>query len=130
MASLQSRISDLITAIGTDVKNLKQQTSVASSGTPTPTGFALSNVYTVTALAVTGAFAAPSGTPVEGNKLIIRIKDNGTTKTISWNAIYRTLDSTNLPLSTSTTAGKWMYFGFMYNATDSKWDLISRIVQA
>lgn len=129
MASLQSRISDLITAIGADIKNTNQVQSITSSSTPTPTGFANRNTLMVSAQAVTATFGAPSGTPVQGNSLIIRVKDNGGAATLNWNAIYRSLDTSNVPLPTTTVAGKWMYIGFVYNATDSKWDLVSVLAQ-
>lgn len=129
MASLQSRLSDLITAIGADIKSLNQMTTTPSSATPTPTGFAKRNTFIVTAQAAAGAFAAPSGTPADGNSLIIRIKDNGTARALTWDAIYRTVDTANVVLPTTTVISKWKYLGFMYNATDSKWDLISILSQ-
>lgn len=101
-------------------------TTIASSGTPTPDGDA-SDLFTVTALAATGAFAAPSGTPVNGQKLIIRIKDDGTARTLSWNAIYRAIGIT-LPLT--TVISKTLYIGFIYNSADSKWDGIALALEA
>lgn len=94
----------------------------ASSSTPTPTGDSV-DMWTETALAANATFAAPTGTPTEGQRLIIRIKDNGTARTLAWNAIYRA--STDLPLPTTTVISKTMYVGFIYNSTDSKWDLLS-----
>jgi hypothetical protein len=38
-------------------------------------------MYTVTALAANATFSAPSGTPTDGQKLIIRIKDAGVRRT-------------------------------------------------
>lgn len=129
MASLQSRLTDLITAIGADIKNSDQKSSIASDTTPDPIGFADRNMYTLTALAGAALFSAPSGTPVEGNTLTIRIKDNATARALTWNAIYRSLDTTNLPLPSTTVVSKWMYLGFIYNSTDSKWDLVSVLNQ-
>jgi hypothetical protein len=54
--------------------------TVASSATPQPTGDA-SDMYTVTALAANALFSAPSGSPENGQKLIIRIKDAGVRRT-------------------------------------------------
>lgn len=86
-------------------------------------------MYTLTALAGAALFSAPSGTPVEGNTLTIRVKDNGTARGLTWNAIYRSLDTTNLPLPSTTVVSKWMYLGFIYNSTDAKWDLVSVLNQ-
>lgn len=78
---------------------------------------------TVTALATNTTIAAPSdGTPYDGQKLVIRIKDNGTARTLTWDAIYRNMGTV---LPTTTVVSKTMYLGFIYNATDTKWDLLS-----
>lgn len=121
--SLETRLSALITAIGADIKASKLAiTSTASSSTPTPVGSAERNQFNVTALAANATFAAPSGTPADGNTLVIRIKDNGTARTLAWNAIYRAVGVV-LPLT--TVISKTMYVGCRYNAADSKWDIIA-----
>lgn len=101
---------------------VEEITTTASSATPTPTGGSLRNFFTVTALAANATFAAPSGTPVDGNYLTIRIKDNGTSRTLSWNAIYRVIGTT---LPTATTISKTIYVGCRYNSADTKWDVIA-----
>ncbi len=83
--------------------------------------------YITTGQAQTLTINAPTGTPVAGQKLIIRIKDDGTSRTLSWNAIYRAF--TSVTLSTSTTLGKTMYWGFVYNSTDTKWDALASQVE-
>lgn len=77
--------------------------------------------YNVTALAANATFAAPAGTPVDGQSILIRIKDDGSARTLSWNAIYRAGD---IPLPTTTTPNKTMYVQIIYNAADSKWDFL------
>lgn len=131
MADLQTRLAALITAVGTDIKNMYQMTTTASiaSSVPAPTGFGKRNVFTVTALSAAALMAAPSGSPADGNSLTIRIKDNGTARALTWNAIYRSLDTTNVALPTTTVISKTMYLGFVYNAADSKWDLVSVLNQ-
>jgi TATA-binding protein-associated factor Taf7 len=57
-----------------------------------------------------------------GRKFVIRIKDNGSAATITWNAIFRAIGVT---LPTTTTASKTIYIGCLYNDTDSKWDVIA-----
>lgn len=100
--------------------------TTASSATPTPTGDS-SDLYTVTALAAAATFAAPSGTPTDGQKLLLRIKDNGTARALSWNAIYRAVGVT---LPTTTVISKTLYIGCIYNAADSKWDVIATAQEA
>lgn len=99
-------------------------TTITSSATPTPAGDT-TDQFTVTALATGATFAAPTGTPVDGQKLTIRIKDNATAQTLAWNAIYRA--GTDVPLPTTTVLSKTMYAGFIYNAADTKWDLVSSV---
>ncbi len=95
--------------------------TVASSATPTPdVGTAGADIlYTVTALATGATFGAPTGTPMEGQRLEIRIKDDGTARALAYNAIYRAGDNA---LPTTTVISKTMYLYFTYNSTDSKWD--------
>ena len=111
-----------------NLNNSKIELSVgtmASGATITP---AVSNSqYNVTALAVPATVAAPSGTPVAGGKLILRIKDAGTAMGLTWNAIYR---GVGLTLPTTTVAGKVLYLGLTYNGTDSKWDALALSVEA
>jgi len=61
---------------------IEEISTVTSSATPTPTGGSLRNFFTVTALGEEATFAVPSGTPANANRLIIRIKDDGTGRTI------------------------------------------------
>ncbi len=95
--------------------------TIASSATPTPAGDT-TDIFTVTALGAAATFAAPTGTPVNGQKLIIRIKDDGTARALTYNAIYREGD---VALPTTTILGKTLYLGFMYNSADTKWDLLA-----
>lgn len=95
--------------------------STTSSATPTPTGDT-AEVYSVTALAVGATFAAPTGTPADGQRLLIRIKDNGSPQTLAWNAAYRAIGTV---LPTTTVATKQMYVGCRYNAAASKWDVLA-----
>lgn len=96
---------------------------VVSSATPTPEDVGGKHSrYHLTALAVNAVFAAPSGSPLDGDSIVIRIKDNGTARTLGWNAIYRAFGDA---LPTTTVAGKTMYVGINYNATDARWDVIA-----
>jgi len=81
----------------------------------------------ITALAADLTINNPSGgTPADSHKFILRIKDNGTIRNLSWGTIYRGVGST-LPIA--TVAGKILYMGFVYNDTDSKMDLVSVMIQ-
>lgn len=96
--------------------------SITSNATLTPIGSAALNLFYVTALATAATIAAPSGTPTNGNRLLLRIKGDATPRTLTWNAIYRVIGST---LPTTTVASKTFYIGIIYNSTDTKWDVIA-----
>ena len=69
-------------------------------------------------------------TAVDGQKLIIRIKDNGTPYTITWGAAYRPVQAA---LPTVTIANKTLYLGFIYNATGHGtpfWELVANAQEA
>lgn len=97
-------------------------TTTASSATPTPTGDKKRNELYVTALAAAAELQAPSGTPANGNTLVVRIKDDGTARALTYNAIYRGIVA---DLPDTTTISKTLYMGFFYNSADSKWDLVA-----
>jgi hypothetical protein len=68
--------------------------------------------------------AAPSGTPVAGQKLILRVKQDATgSRTMTWNSIYRFAGGSAPALT--TTASKTDYLGFIYNSDDTKWDCLA-----
>ena len=96
--------------------------TVDDSATPTPTGDD-QDIFTITALAQNATIGTPGGTPVNGQKLIIRILDAGAAKTLAWNAIYRA--GTDVALPTTTVLSKTLYCGFIYNSAATKWDLVA-----
>lgn len=96
--------------------------STTSSATPTPPGGRAQNVFSVTELAEGATVAAPSGTPVNWNSLLIRIKDDGTSRALGWDSIYRPIGSA-LPMT--TTQGKTLYVGCRYNSLEERWDVLA-----
>jgi len=96
-------------------------TTIASSGTIQP-DIATTDTYIVTALAGNASVLAPTGTPSDAQKFILRIRDNGAARTLSWASIYRGVGQ---GLPAATAASKLMYMGFIYNSTDNKWDMIA-----
>ncbi len=96
--------------------------TIASSPTPTPTGGNVQNALNVTAQATAATFAAPSGSPSDGNTVIIRVKDNGTSQPLRYNAIYRPID---VVMPDKTVAGKLLYMACRYNSQDARWDCLA-----
>ncbi|WP_352833966.1 hypothetical protein [Mesorhizobium sp. M0296] len=111
-------------ATGPSGSPLPRIASIASSATPTPDS-TNTDEYILTAQAAAAAFSAPTGTPANGQKLIIRVKDNGTARAFTWDAIYRA--GTDVALPATTVISKTMYLGFIYNTTDTKWDLVAKV---
>ena len=99
--------------------------TVTSSATVTPVS--TNDIVTITAQAVGLTLANPTGTFVEGQALMIRIKDNGTARTIAFDTNYRAIGIT---LPTTTVISKTIYLGIIYNSTDGKWDIIGLNQQA
>jgi hypothetical protein len=101
-------------------------TSAASASSITPS-IATADVYAYTALAANLTINAPTGTPVDGDKLIFRLLDNGTARALTWDATYTVIGVT---LPTTTTASKTTYVGCIYNANNTRWDVIAVTTQA
>jgi len=101
-------------------------TSAASASTLTPS-VATADVYAYTALAAGLTINAPTGTPVDGDKLMFRLLDNGTSRALTWNATYTVIGVT---LPTATTISKTTYVGCIYNANNTRWDVIAVTTQA
>jgi hypothetical protein len=101
-------------------------TSAASASTLTP-DISASDVYAYTALAAGLTINAPTGTPVDGDKLMFRLLDNGTSRALTWNATYTVIGVT---LPTATTISKTTYVGCIYNANNTRWDVIAVTTQA
>jgi hypothetical protein len=79
---------------------------------------------TNTQVAGTLTLNAPTGTPVNGQKLILRVQCTNV-QTLSYNAIFA--GSTDIPLPTATSgSSRYDYLGFMYNTAAVKWQLIAR----
>ena len=87
----------------------------------------VSDFATITAQAEGLTIGAPTGSPVEGQKLIIRLKDDGSARAITFNAIFRALGVT---LPTTTVVSKTTYLGLVYNSTDTKWDIVATKTEA
>jgi len=80
----------------------------------------------IDALASAVSFANPTGTPVNGQRLIIRILDNGSARSLSWGTAYA---AGGIPLPTSTTAGKRTHLGFIFDGFGIKWYLVAAVTQ-
>lgn len=95
--------------------------AITSAGTVTPT-FS-DDIVKVTAQAAALTLANPSGTAVDAWGWVFRIKDNGTARAISYGTQYRAADGVTLP--TTTVIGKTHYLTGVWNAEDTKVDVLA-----
>jgi len=102
--------------------------SIASAATITPPS--ANTQYTVTALAEAATIAAPSGTPVANHRQVLRLKDNGTARGLTWTLTTNGFRPIGVTLPTTTVLGKTTYVGYVWNATDSFWDVIAVVTEA
>ncbi len=101
-----------------------------TAGTLTP-NCDTTDVFKATGLTAAVTLAAPTGTPTSEQKLTIYLKDNGTSRAITWTTSaggFRAAKDVILP--TATTAGKWVRIGCWRNLDDGYWDVLTVVAQA
>ena len=99
-----------------------------TSGTLTPNSDT-TDIYNAFALDGAVTLDAPSGTPIDGQRLILRLRDDGTARALTWTTTsggYRVIGTT---LPSTTTISKLLYVGCVYNSTDSFWDVVAVTTQ-
>lgn len=106
----------------TNARITKRVGTTASSGSLTIDSDSY-DMYTVTALAAAIIMNNPTGTPTEGQPLLMRFKDNGTARAFTWSGSQWRAMGVTLP--TTTVISKTLYVGTVWNAADSKWDVIA-----
>jgi len=103
------------------IDRLNGSATVSSTATLTP-DINSNSLEQITAQSTGLTVAAPTGTPFLGQKLVINITDNGTSRAIAWDAIYNVVGVT-LPIT--TTINKSLYVGCIYNSNTSNWDVVA-----
>lgn len=105
-----------------------QNITITSSATPTiDVGNYRDTFVSITALATAITSFVITGTPVDGNKLWIRYKDNGTARAISHSASGggMSIVARGGILLTTTVTSKVSNEGFSWNAATSTWDCVA-----
>ena len=102
--------------------------SEASSATPTiNTDNVDAHSITALAAAITSMTTNLSGTPTDFQKLIVRIKDDGTARAITWGASF---EAKGTALPTTTVISKVLTVGFIWSAVTSKWGCVASAQEA
>lgn len=115
--------STVVSTTGTQTLTDKRLTSrvntVASSATPA-INTDTTDEFTITALAtaITSMTSSLTGTPVNGDELMIRFKDDGTARAITWGASFVSGPAT---LLATTAISKTHYVKLRYDSTAAKW---------
>ena len=112
----------------TNKRVTKRITSITSSGTPT-INTDNCDCVTITALAeaITSMTTNLSGTPSNFDSLVIRIKDNGTARAITWGTGF---EAKGVALPTTTVLSKVLTVGFIYDTVTSKWWCVASAQEA
>ena len=110
-------------------KRINPRVSSAASGDISP-DISAADMYIRTALAAAATINAPTGTPVSGNRLMFRLKDNGTARGLTWTSGANGFRAVGITLPTTTVVSKTTYVGCIWNADDSRWDAIAVSTEA
>jgi hypothetical protein len=102
--------------------------TAASTASLTIAGDAVDQ-YNLTALAANLTINIPSGTPTDGQKLIIRIKDNGTSRSLTLVSTSGGFRQVGIAVPANTVPNKVTYIGCVYNANAVFWDVIAAITE-
>ena len=107
----------------TNKRITKRITTITSDANPT---INTDNCDAVTITAQAAAIASMttnlSGTPTNFQSLIIRIKDDGTARAITWGASF---EAKGYSLPTTTVLSKVLTVGFLYDTVTSKWGCVA-----
>ncbi len=123
---LTAYASDTVTE--TNKRITPRVTSETSSATPT-INTDNSDMHSITALAaaITSFTTNLTGTPTNGQKLIVRVKDDGTGRAITWGASFVAY---GVALPTTTVASKVLTVGFIWDSVSSKFGCIASAQEA
>lgn len=103
-------------------------TTIVSSGTPTVnTDDCDAVTITAQAAAITSMTTNLTGAPTNFQKLIYRIKDDGTGRAITWGASF---ESKGVTLPATTVANKVLTVGFLYDTVALKWGCVASVSEA
>ncbi len=107
----------------TNKRVTKRVTAITSNANPTINTDNCDVVdITAQAAAIASMTTNLSGTPTNFQGLIIRIKDDGTARAITWGAKY---EARGTALPTTTVISKVLTVGFIYDTVTAKWGCVA-----
>ena len=132
MSSSVLTISATATGSGSSNGQFKPSVYTTSSTSTAIINVNLIDQYNITALSTDTTISVTTSlsVPNDGQRLLIRIRDgNSTSRNLAWDQTSNQFRSIGLSFPTITSANKLVYIGFVYNAVDGYWDLISSLQQ-
>lgn len=78
--------------------------------------------FNITELSENLTVAGPSGSPVDGQRFILRITSDAVIRNITWDPVFATFGDGR---PTSTVANKTTYVGFIYNEALERYDIVA-----
>jgi len=126
--NLLTGVTALLTASGTTTLTNKRITPRVVTATDDASAVIDSDItdqYQLTAVANDTVFTV-TGTPTAGQKLIIRVKDAGVAKALTFTGF----TAIGCTIPTTTTANKTTYVGAIHNATTPTWDVVAVTTEA
>lgn len=121
-------IDDVATGLDGKQVRLKMRVLADTTQTTLTPDIDSYNVYELSAQATALTIANPTGTPNDGDVLVLRIKDSGTSRAITYGTDFTNISG--LDSLTATTANKWHVIGAMYNEAVTKWQILSITTEA
>ncbi len=113
------------TATLTNKRITKRLGTEASNATPSINSDNV-DVHTITAQAAALTSLTITGTPTEGQSLLLQIKDDGTNRALTFGTGSCAF-STDLAAPTTTTTGKWGEYSFIYRVALTKWLMCGKL---
>lgn len=117
---------DVAGAVNTTGGVITRASSNANQTSPWAWSSASYDQQSITALANALTINADAGSPLDGQKAVFRIKDNGTARALTWTTgSSKAFRAVGVTLPTTTVVNKTVYVGCIYNAADSRWDAVA-----
>ncbi len=85
----------------------------------------VTDVYELSAVANATTFTL-TGTPTDGQTLIVRAKDAGVGKALTWTGF----TAIGVTLPTTTVASKWHIVGCIYNLVATQWQAVAVVAES
>ncbi|MXO66255.1 hypothetical protein [Altericroceibacterium endophyticum] len=110
----------ILGALATKAEKDRVVAAADTSGTQAPDADS-TDIWALLGLTGNVTIGAATGSPRDGQTLLMRIRDDGTARSLAWHNSYRAI---GFPLPGTTEPGKLLYIGGKWNAGDGKWDML------